>query len=205
MAQTFLQNGSPQIFFSFYKPECAVNLPMSKWCSCPNSTLAWVFATNFRKTFEKNTYEMQWNLVVTEGIEIWNKKSIRNLFLRMVEPGTWNLTPGTCRLDTWHLLDPGTWHLEPDTWNLAPAFWTWHLAHGPWNLAPRTWQLEPGTWHLRFEPADLSLPILIKTWRFTKIRFHQSAKLKTDSITDSFTASYSKSIKIYQKQSLLQP
>ena len=54
---------------------------------------------------------------ITEGIEICIGIYPQVIF---ADAGTW--TPGTCRPDTWHLLDPGAWHLrfEPDTWHLDP-------------------------------------------------------------------------------------
>ena len=48
--------------------------------------------------------------------------------------------------------------------------------------------------------------IYSKGLKFTKIRLRQSLELKTDnSITDSFTAIYRKDMKLYQKQTPLQP
>lgn len=55
----------------FPKPENAVNLPMSKLCSCPYSTLVLVFGTYFQKFFWKEHLRNVMTLVVIEVIEIW--------------------------------------------------------------------------------------------------------------------------------------
>ena len=71
--KSFCKLVAPQTFFSFYRPEYAVNLPMPKWCSCRNCTLAWVFVTDFQNNFWKEHLQNVMTLALTESTDIWHK------------------------------------------------------------------------------------------------------------------------------------
>jgi hypothetical protein len=75
--------------------------------------------------------------------------SIRCMWSRNLELGTWNL-----ELGTWNL-ELGTWNLELGTWNSELG--TRNSELGTRNSELGTWNLELGTWNLELGTRNLEL------------------------------------------------